>query len=314
MTRAPVARPERIEPAFDDFAAVRDLVGRAGPYANLAGSSGYAGYRMASMPWFRSMWATDGRLLRQDAVDVLHNRPFVESSRRVFDAEIVRPHAIVVNLMGPMPAGVPHLDIPTFRGLEREKASPWLLSIIASSGLFEPWAVRVAGAICWFYTGDGAGYEYWPDGPTAPSSIESGPFGNVALVGDNDLMFHRVRAIGDPGRYAAAEAYGGGSAVDRRDGAWVVTEDGTERARYPDREMRVSILWRGLVFPDGTAEHAFDAHLDDLDDSKIVDRFLEDLDTRGTHIGRPTDIVHDPAWVETLNATYGFPGFDPADS
>ena len=92
-----------------------------------------------------------------------------------------------MNVMGPMPEQGMHVDTPTFRGFTRGGTPIWLLVVMGMSGLFERWAVRVAGALTWFYERDDGEYEYWPRGLDAPSEDERGPFGNVALVADNDL-------------------------------------------------------------------------------------------------------------------------------
>ena len=80
----------------------------------------------------------------------------------------------------------------------------WLRIEMDASELFERWRFQVCGAVSWFgYDGPGGEYEYWPDGPDAPSASEEPPFDNVAVFGDNDFMFHRVGAIGTPADPAA---------------------------------------------------------------------------------------------------------------
>jgi hypothetical protein len=55
-----------------------------------------------------------------------------------------------------------------------------------------------AGAVSWFHEGPGGGFHYWPVGPDGPMASEVSPFGNVAIVADNDRMYHRIGRIGDP--------------------------------------------------------------------------------------------------------------------
>jgi hypothetical protein len=103
---------------------------------------------------------------------------------------------------------------------------------MGSSGLFEAWHVVRAGAISWFYEGPGGNFDYWPEGLDGPMLTEQPPFGNVALIADNDRMYHRIGAIGDPHvelprMSAAANIQPDG------DGNWVILGNGEIRATYP---------------------------------------------------------------------------------
>jgi hypothetical protein len=141
-----------------------------------------------------------------------------------------------------------------------------------------------------------------------------GPFGNEALVGDNDYMYHRVRAFGDPGRYGDVTIYTAGSSIVFDGKAWVVGDDGEERACYSPADVRISLLWRGVAFADSDAARVFDEHLDDLDTATMVDVFLGDIADRGVKCRRPSDPLHDPSWIEVLNDTYGMGSFDIGDA
>jgi hypothetical protein len=308
----PRYRPERLEPAYDRFEEVEELVRAGGPYPAMFGATGYAAFNMPTTPWFRATWAADGQLRHPDAETVFTNQRFIDATRRVFDAQIVRPWDLVVNVMGPMPMLPAHTDTPTFRGLARTDTSPWLLMIMGSSGLFDNWAVRIAGAISWCYRGTGAGFQYWPDGPSAAALEESGPFGNVAIVADNDYMFHRVAEVGDRERDAVVERYSNQAEIAFRDHSWMVIEQGEERVRYGPDEVRVSLLWRAITLEDEAARVRFDEHTDDLDIDRVVDVLLADLNEHGVDIERPKDPLNDPAWTEVLNREYGFnPEFAP---
>jgi hypothetical protein len=50
---------------------------------------------------------------------ILHNQRFIDGARKFFGTSKLRPAFIVVNVKAPMPAGQPHVDIPTFRGATR---------------------------------------------------------------------------------------------------------------------------------------------------------------------------------------------------
>jgi hypothetical protein len=90
----------------------------------------------------------------------------------------------------------------------RNDLPTWLLALMGSTGLFHRRAVAVAAALIWVYDqpDDGA-YEWWPQGPAEHRESVAGPFGNRALVGDNDYMFHRVGSIGDPAKWDLARKF-----------------------------------------------------------------------------------------------------------
>ena len=173
----PIAKPIRIEPAFDDRRFVRALFDRYAPYRAVAaylpaGADDTAGPRPAdaAYPWFRETWALGGKALVDGADEILGNPHFLAAARALFPSARISPKLVVVNVNAPMPAGVPHVDVPVFRGATRENFALRLLMAMGASGLFEPWRVIEAGAIAWFYDGPDGGFEYWPDGPGRPNA------------------------------------------------------------------------------------------------------------------------------------------------
>ncbi len=306
MTIADLATPVWVEPAYDDRDAVRALVRDHSPYPLMMASAGYG--EMVSefcMPWFRSHWALDGAAVDDATRALLAHEPFVDAAKRMLGVEVVRPSTLLVNLMGPQVAGARHVDTPSFRGLKRSEVPVWLLVVMGASGLFERWRVRVAGALTWFYERDDGAYEYWPRGVDAPSEAARGPFGNVALVADNDLMPHRVGAIGDPDDFAARVKVPSDAVIAASgDGAWTIGGTGTDAQRVDDADVRVSILWKALTFVDAADARRFDEHEDDLDVTTIVRILRDDLAVRGTAVDEPTDPFTDPAWSRILAGTY----------
>ena len=181
----------------------------------------------------------------------------------------------------------------------------WLLVVMGSSGLFEAWRVRVAGALIWFYDRDDGPYEYWPHGVDAPPEFARGPFGNLALVADNDLMPHRVGAIGDPDEFASRVKVTSDAVIAAgNDGAWTISSPGGASQGLADDEVRISILWKALTFVDATDARRFDEHEDDLDAETIVRTLSDDLATRGVSVAEPGDPFTDPAWSRALTGTY----------
>jgi hypothetical protein len=299
-----VAEPIWASPAYDDRDAVWRRVLAQPSYPIMAGSAGY-GEMMAELPpWFRAHWALDGVAVDDVTDALLHHEPFVDAARRLFGAEEVRPATLLVNLMGPMASGVPHVDTPTFRGLKRSEAPVWLLVTMGASGLFDRWAVRVATALTWFYEREDGEFEYWPPGRSS-SELVRGPFAGDAFVSDGDAMRHRVGAIGDADAFAASVRLTRDATIAwGPDGRWTIrTGDGSSAALGAD-EVRVSILWKALTFADAIDARRFDDHEDDLDADTIVSRFRADLAERGVELAEPRDLFTDPDWSRTLTRVY----------
>jgi hypothetical protein len=296
MSTAAARKPLRIEQAYPDLVQVWRLVESHGPYRSMAGLEGYREYGMLSaMPWFREHWALDGRALAPGVDDLLHNPVFIDGSRKVFAGGVVRPMTLLINLMGPMPAGTPHIDTPSFRGAERTNFPLWLLLVMGASGLFRRWSLALAGAVSWFYDGEGGDFEYWPDGKNGPAMRERPPFGNTAVVTDSDRMYHCVGAIGRPNEYLSEGTISASSQLQReQNGAWRVVEGGRVCAAYEPHQVRVSLLWKAIVFENNAAAAAFDDHSDDITLERAAAIFCSDLRTRGIKFTEPSDPGRDP--------------------
>ena len=182
--RAP-RTPIRLDPAYDDPAPVRRLIARGGPYwpvmRYLASESEAASVQREAparfvIPWFRGDWATGDEGVA-GSEPVVHNPKFVEAAKTLFDAPIVRPQNVYVNLMAPLPfSGEPHIDVPAFHGIDRSAYPVWLLHAMGRSQLFREEQVDIATAVSWFYAGSGGAFDYWADGPDKPPMREAGPF------------------------------------------------------------------------------------------------------------------------------------------
>jgi hypothetical protein len=288
-----IAKPIRIEPAFDDREQVRSLIDRSAPYRAIAA---YVPDGGCVLPWFRGDWALGGRPLVEGADTILHNPRFIEAARLAFGTSSIHPETVVVNVNAPMPEGAPHVDIPSFRGATRETVPVRLLMAMGASGLFERWRVIEAGAIAWFYDGPGGAFEYWPQGLGGPVRSERPPFGDVAIVMDSDRMYHRIGRIGEPTTElptmtAASEIRPIGNE------RWAIVDDGTVRATYPTRAMRFSILWKAEVMEQGSGG-------DQLSLDRIVEAVAADLHRRQIAFSPPTDPLRDDAWIALLLRTY----------
>jgi hypothetical protein len=292
-----VAKPIRIEPAFDDPDQVRTLFERYAPYPAIAG------YQInrehiadVAVPWFRGNWAADGEPLVDGAEKILHNPRFIDAARAFFGTSKLRPTFIVINVNAPMSAGQPHVDIPTFSGAARDQYPLGFLKAMGASGLFERWRIIQAGAVAWFYEGPGGNFEYWPEGLDGPMLTERPPFRNVAIMADNDRMYHRIGRIGEPNAKiprmtAAAEIRPGGA------GAWAIVENGETRATYPSAAVRLSIVWK--------ADLETEAQAEPLSLDHVMSVFISDLRKQGADFHLPTNPLSDNEWMALLDRIYG---------
>ena len=303
-----VPKPIRIEPAFEDRQEIRAMFARHAPYRAIAAYIPDAVVDDATkpeaeqlvQPWFRGNWAAGGVPLVEGAEALLNSKQFLEAAKTLFGTPRVFPEFVVVNVNAPMAAGVTHVDIPAFHGATRKQYPLSFLRVMGSSGLFEKWRVIQAGAVAWFYDGRGGSFDYWPEGLDGPMLSERAPFGNVAVMADNDRMYHRIGPVGGPDEAvprisAAAQIQPAG------DGNWAIMENGEVRATYPDRAIRMSIVWKAEV-------RDRDLKGDHLDLDRIMAIFKGDLRRRSVDFDMPSDPIADSAWLSFLQRSY----VDPA--
>ena len=227
---------------------------------------------------------------------ILSNHRFIDAARALFGSSNIRPTFIVVNLNAPMPAGPIHVDVPTFRGVTRGQYPLGWLIAMGRSELFESWRVTQAGAVAWFYDGPGGSFEYWPEGLEGPMLAEQPPFRNVAIMADNDRMYHRIGRVGTPNAplsqmTAAAELRAAGGDT------WAIVENGEIRATYPFNAVRLSLVWKANLEPEG------DSELLNLD--RVMSIFVADLRKQEVDFRLPGDPLSDESWMATLDSAYG---------
>ena len=151
-------RPILIDSAFEAPDSVRSLVERNAPYWPVlryvakpeefaAVSRSKASDPRILPPWFRGDWASDVPLVA-GAEWILANPAFMDAARTLFDAEVVCPTAVYVNMMAPLPfSGEGHIDVPAFRGIDRGTYPIWPLQQMTRSGLFVDWQIDIATAV-----------------------------------------------------------------------------------------------------------------------------------------------------------------------
>ena len=254
-------------------------------------------------PVFRGEWAYDHPLV-SGVEAFLQNERFTAAARRLFEGAVVRPRIVYVNLSLPMPCGDGgHTDVPAFRGIDRSAYPIWLLVTMGRSALFERWRIPIATAVAWFYEGAGGAFTYWPEGPQRPPQTRPART-NTAIVGDNDVMFHRVEAIGGPDDDPVHGLTLDSQLAVAGDGAWEVIDRGRVLARYDFARIRVSVSWKAEVLRDEDEARRIDEHREDLRLEEVLDRFQGDLRARGLAVDVPADPLHDPAFVATLSRAY----------
>lgn len=311
LPRTPVVLDEAVE----DPAMVRRLIDTHQPYwpvqryfansaeyAALSGSSEPS--KMIIAPVFRGNWASDGDVLA-GVQPILESERFVGAARQLFDAEIVRPFTVYVNLTWqlPFPQGAGHTDVPAFRGVDRTTYPITFLTIMGLSGLFEAERVKVATAVAWFYGGTDGGFEYWPQGAGGESVLHEGAIDNTAIVADNDFMWHRVRPTGKPADGMVTLTKD--AELVRRDAAtWAITDSDGEKATFPAERLRVSLSWKALAFDDDADRRRYDEHTDDIDLAEVLRRFEADFASRGETLHVPVDPTADQDFVRTLADAY----------
>jgi hypothetical protein len=302
-----------LQPAYDDCNAVLDVIRSGGPFWPLS-SYGASPEEIQALggsansftpPWFRQDFALGGTAHVAGAELILHNERFVEAAREVYGEDaVVRPTTVYVNVMGPTPfAFAPHLDVPAFRGFTRADQPIWLLKVMKTSGLFEPWRVRIATAVSWFYAGPGGDFHYWPDGPDGPSAVQRPPFDNVAVVADNESTFHGVAPVGPP-QARMPMGLTRESLLVRGDGGWDVTHGGEVVTHYDDSTARITVSWKADVFADAAAARDFDSGNDHLDLETVMATLTADMRSRGIDVADPAGDVHDRDWVGALALAY----------
>jgi hypothetical protein len=127
---------------------------------------------------------------------------------------------------------------------------------------------------------------------------ERPPFHNVAIMADNDRMYHRIGRVGAvdarlPRMTAAAEIRPAGRE------AWEIVENGEIRASYPSKAIRLSIVWK--------ADLETQLHVEPLTLDRVMDVFTADLRRRNIEFRPPTDPVSDREWITLLENTYSPP-------
>jgi len=305
MTFHYAAPPVLLDALIDDLDEVARLFERNAPYTPLGGwfMPRDAGDEATSPMWFQKDWVHAGFVAPGSEI-FLHNERVTEAARAFYDAEVVIPHTIYVNLMAAIAeCGPAHTDNPVFRGRNRTNTPMMLLRSMLWSGLFDRWVIKQATSIWWMNDVEGGGLSYWPDGPDQSPVRLTNPMANKALVGDNHGMFHQVEPVG-PFDHGTRRVSPRAELAPAGDGSgdWVVRDGEIERYRAAFGEYRASVLWKADVY--STEEERLRVERDTLSLEDVARIFNEDLASRGSELRVDAAGITDPGLPLALAQIY----------
>ncbi len=297
--------PVLLHDVIEEIGSVVRLLEHNAPYTPLGGW-----YRPDADPdaptfpmWFQNDWVHADLRVPGAELFLFHER-VMQAARDFYDAQVIVPHSVYVNLMAALAkSGPAHTDNPRFHGRDRSNTPMWLLRTMFWSGLFDHYAIVQATSIWWMNDVEGGGFMYWPDGPDKPPREHVGTMANTALVGDNHGMFHQVGPVGpfDQGTRLVTPRAEFAPTPDRS-GDWAITDHGTVRYQAPLDQCRVSVLWKADVYRNEQEQRQQMANTLSIPDvARIFDR---DLEQRGTDVRFDLDHLEDPGLIAAVSAVY----------
>ncbi len=297
--------PILLRDVFEDTSEVVRLLERNAPYTPLGGwYRPDAELDQATSPmWFQNDWVHADLRIEGSELFLFHER-VTQAARDFYDAKVIVPHSVYVNLMAALErCGPAHTDNPRFQGRDRSNTPMWLLRTMLWSGLFDRYAISQATSIWWMNDVEGGGLTYWADGPDAPPHEHIGDMANTALVGDNHGMFHQVGPVGpfDQGTRLVTPRAELAPVADS-DGEWAVTDRGEVRYQAPLDQYRVSVLWKADVYRDEAEQ--LQQLADVLSLAEVANVFDRDLAERGADFRFDLDRVEDPGLIADVTAVY----------
>jgi len=297
--------PLLLRDVIEDVGDVVRLLERNAPYTPLGGW-----YRPdadldtpSSAMWFQNDWVHADLRVQGSELFLFHER-VTQAARDFYDAEVIVPHSLYVNLMAAIEkSGPAHTDNPRFHGRDRSNTPMWLLRTMLWSGLFDRYAIVQATSIWWMNDVEGGGLLYWPEGPDAPPHEHVGNMANTALVGDNHGMFHQVGPVGpfDLGTRLVTSRAELSPAADGS-GDWAVVDRDKVRYQAPLERFRVSVLWKADVYRNEEEQRRQMA--DTLSIPDVARIFDGDLEEKGVDVRFDLDRIEDQGLIAAVNAVY----------
>lgn len=300
--------PIELGEVMPDRESVVALLERNAPYLPLGGwfRPDQDDDSPTSRMWFQKT-LMGGEVCVEGSEMFVEHEGVLEAMRTFYDAEVIVPHTLFVNLMAGIPDGGPaHTDNPLFRGRDRLNTPMLLLRTMHWSGLFAEWETVQATSIWWMDDVEGGGILFWPDGPHHEPHRHFGAMSNTALVGDNHGMFHQVEPVGpfDQGDYWVTPRAEMGPASDGS-GQWAVVDRGAEVYRAALDEIRVSVLLKADVFRDSAQREQVASDLLSMEDVARI--FNQDLKSRGIDLVFDLEKVGELPFLAALAAHYKEP-------
>ena len=289
-----------LDATFGESAWLRGLFAGNGPYWNqgrylsAAGAASQMPSGVAStigVPWYRHDWALGAQPLVEGAEVILELASFAAAAKEVFGGTIVRPHTVYANVQVPaVGTDFGHTDVPEFRGVTRDRYPVALLHLMNRSGLFRRWQLDICTAVTWLWDGPGGDFVLWTHGPDQAPHRFAPPLTDRAVVSDNDRVFHAVGDFARPDGPRSNDLTPTSEVVPVDEG-WLLRDGDRTIGTWPRDVVRLSVSWKAYVFHDQVAARTYDEHTDDLDESRVVEIFSDEMQRRGTPIAEssPSD-------------------------
>ncbi|MCP1471714.1 hypothetical protein J3E64_003427 [Sphingobium sp. OAS761] len=272
-------------------------------------------------PMFHGYLAKNSAVLDPVVASAFYNPKLMDWARDYFNAGIVMPRQLHFNYGPPQPSADPgHFDATSYRGMDSTNTPIWLLSVMTNSRLFREYKIQLAAVVTWFWrASDRGGFTYWPDGGHNPPKRIPAPFWNIAVVAENENMYHRGETSGTPDQWGKVKGLTFDSVIEGTPGdlgQWQVRNGDTVIARLATEEIRWLFHWTAECYADYDAFRIRADHLDDLSVDRVMDIFASDLAKRDIAFTMPADPLNDAAFKALLMAEYaiGSPREYPAEA
>ena len=255
---------------------------------------------------FRGFFGQNSTAYYREIEDIFYNERFLDQVRSYWNVPYAKPTMMLFNICGPHQSGLSaHLDATTFRGVRYENSPVWLQNVMAKSGLFTDYIIKMAQVITWWYRGENGTFTYWPDGPLEQPQHLDHPLWNRGVVVQNEVMFHRGDPVGRPDERAIPGLKHRSMFEYRRDADhWAITTDGTTIRTYQPEEIRLLVHWSSEVYADMDELRKVMDHTDDLTHERAIGMLLDDMRRRGVRVAEPSEPFHDDAFIQALIHTY----------
>src|SRR5579871_372439 len=322
----PCAPPRILDTVYSDaeFSLMMDVVKREGPWPTIVSHHFQSADELIatvtgvvpenhgltlddlSGPHFRGFFAQNSVCFYPELHDIFYSSRFLDLVKAYWGCTYAKPTMMLFNICGPHQTGTDaHLDAVTFRGVLYENTPVWLQNVMAKSGLFTEYIVKMAQVIAWWYKGEEGTFTYWPDGPLAPPKRLEHPLWNRGVVVQNEMMFHRGDSVGRPDeRQIEGVKCRSVFSYNASDDAWDVSTDNERVHRYQPEQIRFLAHWNAELYSDLEELKKVMDHTDDVTHQMVVDRLLADMREKGVKVAEPSDPFHDVDWIQALIHTY----------